>query len=205
MSLVTERLQNPKMGIFFCGKKWILLCETKLIAAAERNRCVWTQAELVMVTKRCDCMLTVLAGEHPSYCWIMWEVLFQTSLLFWKIPFRKQNQFLFHHCMDQLKSDLLPSCPGEIIALHNFSCLLCSGRKCKTMALGRILLQDTLVPQWLMRCNKNIHAPVYITCVCWIDIFLWRACVCQKYIYTHLLCDRVKWIEEWVLFLRRCL
>lgn len=137
----------PRCAYSSVVRNEFLLCETKLIAAAERNRCVWTQAELVMVTKRCNCMLTVLAGEHPSYCWIIWEVLFQTSLLFWKIPFREQNQFLFHHCMDQLKSDLLPSCPGEIIALHNFSRLLCSGRKCKTMVLGRILLQGTLVPQ----------------------------------------------------------
>ena len=116
MSLVTESLQNPKMGISFRGKNWIPSLWNKAdIATAEMSRSAWTLAELVMVTKRCDCMLTVFAGEHSSYWWILYEALFQTSLLFSNIPVREQNQFLFHRCMDQLKTELLPSWLCEII------------------------------------------------------------------------------------------
>lgn len=158
-----------------------LLCETKLmIDTTEMSRSVWTLAELAMVTKGCDCMLTVFAGEHPSYWWILYEALSQTSLLFSNIPVREQNQFLFHHCMDQLKTELLPSWLREIIFLCAFPSFLHSGRKHETMELDRIPLQGTCVPQWLIWYYKKIHTAVYITCVCWVDISLWKACVCKK-------------------------
>lgn len=119
-----------------------LLCEIELIDTTEVSTSVWTLAEPVMVTKRCDHMLTVFPGEHPGYQWMLYEVLFQTSLLFWNVPGRGQNWFLFHCCMDQLKTELLPSWLCEII----FRCAspLCSGRKRKTIVLLAYLYKALL-------------------------------------------------------------
>lgn len=144
MSLVTESLQNPKMGISFCGKNWIPSLRNKADRLTEVSTSVRTLAELLMVTKRCDDMLAVFPGEHPSYRWMLHEVLFQTSLLFWNVPVRGQNWFLFHCCMDQLKTELLPSWLCEIIFLCGSPLFLCSGRKHKTIVLLTYLYKALL-------------------------------------------------------------
>lgn len=190
MSLVTESLQNHTMGISFCGKNWIPVSETKLIDTAEVSRSVWTLADLVIVTKRCDHMLTVFAEEHPSYRWILYEALFQTSLLFWNIPEREQNWCFLYHCMDQLKTELLTSWLWEIIFLRAFPSFLCSGRKHKTMILDRILLQGTLLPQWLMRCSKkDICYSIYYMCPLSRHVLVKGLCLPKK---IYLLCVRAK-------------
>lgn len=92
-----------------------------------------------------------------------YEKSYFSPALFWNSPLREQNQFLFHNCLDQLKSDLLPLYPWEIFALSNFLCHLCAGRTCKTIILDGLLLQSALVPVTKGMQQKKICATICIT------------------------------------------
>lgn len=139
------------------------LWETKLIDATEISSSVQTLAELVTVTKRCDLVLTVFAGQHPSYLWILDEYPYVWICIVWSVV--SDQLFVLNHSCEGAElvlvsplygpSELLPSWLCEIVFLCAFLSFLCFGKKHKSMVLEGMPLQATLVPQWLMWYNKK--------------------------------------------------
>ena len=155
MSLVTESLQNPKMGISFRGKNWI--------------PSLWNKADSYSRNEQI-CMNTSRAGHGykemwlyvNSVCWRAFQLLMD---IVWSVV--SDQPFVFKHSCERAESVLVSPLYGpteDWVAakltlwdnfLHAFPSFLCSGRKHKTMILDRIPLQGTLVPQWLMWYNKK--------------------------------------------------
>lgn len=199
MSLVTERLQNPKMCIFFCGKKWIPP--------------LWNKADSCS-RKEQVCVNTSRAGHGYKEMWLYvnsacWRA---SQLLLDNLRSVVSDQpFVLKDSFQRAESVLVSPLhgPAEVWLAAKLS----RGDNCSTQLFASSLFwkkvqdygtwQDTSTRH---SCATVINATQwktymlqYILHVCCIDMLLWRACICQKYIYTYLLCDRVKWIEEWVL------
>lgn len=154
------------MGISFSGKNWIPSLWNKADSYSGKEQVCVNPGRAGYGSKERGCMSTTPAGEHSICCWVLWEKLFQSCFLFWNSPLREHNQFLFHNCLDQKNSDLLPLCPWEIFTQNSFPCLFkqltCVLEERARLWYSMGYLYRALLYQCLKGCNKKRYLLQYV-------------------------------------------